>query len=80
MKSATLTVRVVLVPHGYQIDIEHDGRATKDGQGIATAAVCRDFAGDYDPASAADVLMGRLILVMRELEKDINKVRPEASL
>lgn len=64
MESAGLKVHVMLVPHGYQIDM-HDvsGKRLK-----SLGSVCRDFGGNYSPKEMLTTIGAGFATVMNRAE------------
>ena len=60
----TITMKVTLVPHGYEISIEGSGRVNLYGES-KTLTECRDFGRSIDTQKGID----KIIDVVRSLDK-----------
>jgi hypothetical protein len=60
-QSAEITVKIAMVPHGYQIDFF-------DQNGKELGSECRDFGGDYDPAKIKFTFIAAILNAIKGIE------------
>ena len=67
MNVVNITIKITLVPHGYEFDIF-------DRNGVLVASTCRDFGGNYDVGLSGAVLIRKIRNMFEDLEQSIKYV------